>query len=71
MQNSVYACYPLFTPQKMKQSLTAQGIADKYTFERPVPAREPKIFKTFKGIKQIFNDPARFFTLYEDLSRSF
>ncbi|KAJ7436075.1 heme peroxidase [Mycena galericulata] len=66
--NSVYACYPLFTPQKMRQSLTAQGIADKYTFERPVPAPQPKILKTFIGIKQVFNDPARFFTIYEDLS---
>ncbi|KAJ7103706.1 heme peroxidase [Mycena crocata] len=65
--NSVYSCYPLFTPHKMKESLTAQGIAHKYTFERPVPARAPKILKTFTGIKHVFNDPARFITVYEDL----
>ncbi|KAJ6481195.1 heme peroxidase [Mycena vulgaris] len=66
--NSVYACYPLFTPQKMKQSLTNQGIAEKYTFNRPIPAVQPKILKTFTGIKYVFNDPSRFRTIYEDLS---
>ncbi|KAJ7443813.1 heme peroxidase [Mycena latifolia] len=65
--NSVYACFPLFTPQKMKESLTTQGIAAKYTFDRPVPARQPKILKTFTGIKHVFNDPNRFRTIYDDL----
>ncbi|KAJ7448053.1 heme peroxidase [Mycena latifolia] len=65
--NSVYACFPLFTPQKMKESLTAQGIAAKYSFDRPVPARQPKILNTFTGIKDVFNDPARFPVIYDDL----
>ncbi|KAJ7278558.1 heme peroxidase [Mycena rebaudengoi] len=65
--NSVYACYPLFTPQKMKQSLTAQGVAQKYTFDRPVSTPPVKILNTFTGIKKVFNDPARFRTFYHDL----
>ncbi|KAJ3760774.1 heme peroxidase [Lentinula raphanica] len=63
--NSVYACYPFFTPQKMKDSLTRQKIADRYTFTRPVPAKIPKVLNTFTGIKTVFNDPARFHTAYE------
>ncbi|KAJ3993518.1 heme peroxidase [Lentinula boryana] len=63
--NSVYACYPFFTPQKMKDSLTRQKIADRYTFTRPVAARIPKVLNTFTGIKNVFNDPARFHTAYE------
>ncbi|KAJ7078001.1 heme peroxidase [Mycena belliarum] len=63
--NSVYGCFPFFTPQKMKQSLTAQGLAAKYTFDRPVPAPQPKVLSTFTGIKYVFNDPARFPTVYD------
>ncbi|KAJ7704765.1 heme peroxidase [Mycena rosella] len=63
--NSVYGCFPFFTPQKMKQSLTSQGIAANYTFDRPVPAPEPKVLNTFTGIKHVFNDPARFPTVYD------
>jgi hypothetical protein len=64
-QNSVYGCFPFFTPQKMKQSLTAQGLAADYTFDRPVPAPEPKVLNTFAGIKYVFNDPVRFPTVYD------
>ncbi|KAJ3844035.1 heme peroxidase [Lentinula raphanica] len=63
--NSVYACYPFFTPQKMKESLTRRKLADQYTFIRPVPARIPKVLNTFTGITAVFNDPARFHTAYE------
>ncbi|KAJ7923789.1 heme peroxidase [Mycena leptocephala] len=63
--NSVYGCFPFFTPQKMKQSLTAQGLAADYTFDRPVPAPEPKVLNTFAGIKYVFNDPVRFPTVYD------
>ncbi|KAJ6544684.1 hypothetical protein DFH09DRAFT_1088549, partial [Mycena vulgaris] len=63
--NSVYGCFPFFTPQKMKQSLTSQGIAAKYTFDRPVPTPQPKVLITFTGIKYVFNDPTWFPTLYD------
>ncbi|KAK7036088.1 heme peroxidase [Favolaschia claudopus] len=63
--NSVYGCFPFFTPQKMKESLTKQGIAGDYTFERPVPPPEPKVLNTFTGIKYVFNDPLRFPTVYD------
>ncbi|KAJ7340010.1 heme peroxidase, partial [Mycena albidolilacea] len=62
---SVYGCFPFFTPRKMKDSLTAQGIAAQYTFDRPIPARVPKILNTFTGIKYVFNDPTRFRTVYD------
>ncbi|KAJ7160327.1 heme peroxidase [Mycena filopes] len=63
--NSVYGCFPFFTPQKMKQSLTTQGIAANYTFDRPVPAPQPKVLNTFTGIKYVFNDPLTFPTVYD------
>ncbi|KAJ6585690.1 heme peroxidase [Mycena capillaripes] len=63
--NSVYGCFPFFTPQKMKQSLTAQGIAANYTFDRPVPTPVVKVLNTFTGIKYVFNDPVRFPTVYD------
>ncbi|KAF8209473.1 heme peroxidase [Mycena galopus ATCC 62051] len=63
--NSVYGCFPFFTPQKMKDSLTKQGIAANYTFTRPVPAPQPKVLSTFTGIKYVFNDPTRFPTVYD------
>jgi len=66
--NSVYSCFPFFTPQKMKDSLTKQGLAARYKFDRPITARIPKILNTFTGIKYVFNDPTRFHTVY-DLSR--
>ena len=64
-QNSVYGCFPFFTPQHMKESLTRQGIADRYTYTRPVATRIPKVIDTFTGIKYIFNDPTRFHTVYD------
>ncbi|KAJ7506939.1 heme peroxidase [Mycena galericulata] len=63
--NSVYGCFPFFTPQKMKQSLTTQGIAANYTFDRPTPAPVPKVLNTFTGIKHVFKDPLRFPTVYD------
>jgi len=52
----------------MKDSLTKQGLAARYKFDRPITARIPKILNTFTGIKYVFNDPSRFHTVY-DLSR--
>ncbi|KAJ3865441.1 heme peroxidase [Lentinula novae-zelandiae] len=63
--NSVYACYPFFTPQKMQDSLTRQKIAQNYTFTRPVAAPIPKVLNTFTGIKYAFNDPSKFHTAYQ------
>ena len=51
----------------MKESLTKQKIADRYTYTRPVATRIPKILNTFTGIKYVFNDPSRFPTVYYDL----
>ncbi|KAJ6500909.1 heme peroxidase [Mycena sanguinolenta] len=63
--NSVYGCFPFFTPQKMKDSLTKQGIDVNYTFERPVPTPQPKVLNTFTGINYVFDDPLRFPTVYD------
>ncbi|KAJ7133385.1 heme peroxidase [Mycena epipterygia] len=63
--NSVYGCFPFFTPQKMKQSLTKQGLAANYTFDRPAPAPELRVLSTFTGINYVFNDPTRFPTVYD------
>ncbi|TFK63858.1 heme peroxidase [Pluteus cervinus] len=63
--NSVYTCFPFFTPTKMKESLTRQGTVARYTFNRPVTAVVPKVLNTFTAIKTVFNDPAKFHTVYE------
>ncbi|KAJ7584626.1 heme peroxidase [Mycena floridula] len=63
--NSTYGCFPFFTPAKMKDSLTRQGIADRYTFTRPVAAVVPKVLNTFTGIKYVFDDPVRFPNVYD------
>jgi len=63
--NSVYALYPFFTPDHMKESLTRQGIAHKYTFTKPVTLAQPQVLNTYTGIKTVFNDPRRFKVLYE------
>lgn len=49
----------------MRDSLARQGTVAQYTFDRPVAARVPKILNTFTGIKYVFNDPARFHTVYD------
>ena len=49
----------------MEGSLTRQGLADKYVFDRPTPLRAPKILKTFAGIKPVFSDPSRYKVIYE------
>lgn len=64
-QNSVYGVFPFFTPQKMKESLTKQGIVAQYIFDRPVATVIPKVLNTFTGIKYVFGDPARFKTVYD------
>ncbi|KAF8579879.1 heme peroxidase [Ramaria rubella] len=63
--NSSYTTFPFFTPATMKASLTHQGIADRYTFTRPVASPIPKILNTFTGIKTVFNDPSRFKAPYD------
>ncbi|TFK58570.1 heme peroxidase, partial [Pluteus cervinus] len=63
--NSVYTCFPFFTPQKMKDSLTKQGTGTQYTYDRPVTARIPKVLNTFTAINTIFNDSSKFHTVYE------
>jgi hypothetical protein len=49
----------------MKDSLTRQGINKKYTFDKPIASRVPKVLNTFTGIKTAFTDPARFKVIYE------
>jgi linoleate 10R-lipoxygenase len=49
----------------MKQSLTRQGLAKKYTFDRPTPSPDIKVLNTFTGIKTVFGDPSRFKIIYE------
>ncbi|KAF9258714.1 heme peroxidase [Marasmius fiardii PR-910] len=63
--NSVYACFPFFTPTKMKESLTRQGKADQYTFTRPVPVVPVKVLNTFTGINHVFGNPTQFPVVYD------
>lgn len=64
-KNSVYSLYSFFTPEHMKQSLTRQGIASKYTFDPPSIIPQAKVFNTITGIKTVFSDSTRFKTIYE------
>ncbi|EIM82504.1 heme peroxidase [Stereum hirsutum FP-91666 SS1] len=63
--NSVYSCFPFFTPQKMKQTLTRMEIAQNYTFDRPQPAPVTKVLNTFAAIKKVFGDPKSFPNMYD------
>ncbi|KAL4262777.1 Heme peroxidase [Pleurotus pulmonarius] len=65
--NSTYSLWPFFTPDHMQQSLTRQGIAQKYTFDRPITQPVPIVLKTFAAIKGVWNDPSRFKIIYEKL----
>lgn len=65
LQNSVYSLYSFFTPDHMKQSLTRQGLQDKYTFDPPIATPVPKVLNTVTGIRNVFNDPSRFKVIYE------
>lgn len=64
-QNSTYSLWPFFTPDHMNQSLTRQGISEKYTFDRPIAQPVPVVLKTFAAIKAVWNDPSRFKVIYE------
>ncbi|KAF5370929.1 hypothetical protein D9615_009815 [Tricholomella constricta] len=63
--NSVYSLYPFFTPDHMKESLTRQKLAHKYTFDHPSALRIPKVLDTFTAIKSVFGDSKRFKVIYE------
>ncbi|KAF9458998.1 heme peroxidase [Collybia nuda] len=63
--NSVYSCFPFFTPKKMQDSLTKQGVATQYTFDRPVPTNVPKVLNTVTAINYVFKDPGRFNNVYD------
>ncbi|KAJ7803765.1 heme peroxidase [Mycena olivaceomarginata] len=52
--NSVYGCFPFFTPQKMKDSLTKARYRRQLHLRPPgVPAPQPKVLSTFTGIKYV------------------
>ncbi|KAK2459725.1 hypothetical protein APHAL10511_008259 [Amanita phalloides] len=63
--NSVYGCFPFSTPQSMKDTLTRQGIADRYLFGRPTAALVPKILDEFTSIKHVISDAKIFPPMYE------
>ncbi|EGN99534.1 hypothetical protein SERLA73DRAFT_106133 [Serpula lacrymans var. lacrymans S7.3] len=63
--DNVYGIFPFFTPEKMKSSLTRQGIASQYKFDRPIPAVIPKYIDTFEAINYVFKDPTRFKSGYD------
>jgi hypothetical protein len=65
LQNSTYGVFPFFTPSKMKESLTRLGLAERYTFDRPVPTPRPVILHDFTAINVAFNDPVRFKSAYD------
>jgi linoleate 10R-lipoxygenase len=48
----------------MKETLTRLKLAERYTFDRPVPAVEPIILNDLAAIKHAFNDPEHFKTGY-------
>ncbi|KAI0732597.1 heme peroxidase [Fomitopsis betulina] len=64
--NSVYALFPFFTPATTRQNLTKLGIADKYTYERPVAQPVPKVLNTLTGIRHVFSDPSKFVQIYTE-----
>ncbi|THV00228.1 heme peroxidase [Dendrothele bispora CBS 962.96] len=63
--DSIYGCFPFYVPSKIKPSLEKQGLVGDYNFDRPVPAKIPKVLNTFTGIKYAFSDPSKFHVLYD------
>ncbi|KAJ7055860.1 heme peroxidase [Mycena amicta] len=63
--NSVFTCYPFFTPAHMKTSLTRQGVVDQYTFTRPIPVPRAHVLNTLTGIKEVLGDEKRFKIVYD------
>ncbi|KAF7326065.1 Heme peroxidase [Mycena kentingensis (nom. inval.)] len=62
--NSVYGCFPFFTPTTMRDQLTKQGIADQYSFERPQPLAVPVVLNDFTAINYVLADAQRFPSVY-------
>ncbi|KAF7304164.1 Heme peroxidase [Mycena indigotica] len=62
--NSVYSCFPFFTPEHMKASLVKQKKAGDYTFTRPVPQRPVVVVETMEGIREVVRDEGRFRDVY-------
>ena len=55
--NSIYTSFPFFALEKMKASLPRQGIADEYTFMRPVQVSVPNILNTSLASRPYFVTP--------------
>ena len=51
----------------MKESLTRLGIANQYTFDRPVPSPETIVLNDFAAINFVLDDPVHFNNLYDAL----
>ncbi|PFH53338.1 hypothetical protein AMATHDRAFT_187988 [Amanita thiersii Skay4041] len=58
--NTAYGWFPFITPQRMREYLTKQGIADRYEFDRPLAMPLPKILDELSSIRYVANDPERF-----------
>jgi linoleate 10R-lipoxygenase len=58
--NNIFSLFPFFTPSTMNVNLRKQGIADQYTFDRPVAIMESKVLNTFTAIDYVFEDGMRF-----------
>lgn len=66
-QNNVYGMFPFFTPDVTKTNLSKLGIADQYTFERPVAKPVEKIVDNVKDIGAILKDTTGYRTVESEV----
>lgn len=66
-QNNVYGMFPFFTPDVTKTNLSKLGIADQYTFERPVAKPVEKIVDNVKDIGAILKDATGYRTVESEV----
>src|SRR5215475_1799324 len=59
-KNNVYGLFPFFTPKKMKDSLTEQGLGQEYTFGRPHTRPLPHVLNNLRALRHILDDPSSF-----------
>ncbi|KAF7300861.1 Heme peroxidase [Mycena kentingensis (nom. inval.)] len=58
--NSVYTCFPFFTPDHMKKSLVKRDKAGAYTFTRPIPLAPVHVVSSIPGIRSVLENPKQF-----------
>jgi cytochrome P450 len=64
-ENSVYAFFPLMTPDAMKTNLAKLGLQNEYDFARPAAKSETVIINTHARVAALLKDKTGFVAIYK------